>query len=116
MFEEEEEPNDGERLAEDLGPNADEPEPGSIEAEPSFDVTSGEDLVDRLPSGDEVPDEVEQRFWKTVLLLKVTLLSLTLAVLLAYFRGRYLIAGGLGALGLLAAGRTAMEIRAFYRS
>ncbi|AGN00393.1 hypothetical protein L593_02210 [Salinarchaeum sp. Harcht-Bsk1] len=91
-----------------------EPEdPGAIEAEPEFDVRTGEDLVDDLPSGAEVPADVRKVFWSSVLLLKVALVSLTLAALLAYFRGQLLLAAGLAVLGLLAGTRTVLKVRSY---
>lgn len=84
-----------------------EPEP------PSFDATSGEDLVDRLPAGSDVPEGVQKEFWAMVVLLKIALLALSLGAMLAYFRGQFLIAAGLGFLGVFAAVRLFLRIRAF---
>lgn len=84
-----------------------EPEP------PSFDVTSGEDLVERLPSDSEVPDDVRKSFWAMVVLLKIALLALSLGAMFAYFRGEFELAAGLGLLGSVAAVRLYLRVRAF---
>lgn len=90
-----------------------ESDQGSVEAEPEFDVTSGEDLVDALPSGDEIPGDVQRVFWSSFLLLKIAILALSIAAMLAYFRGQYQFAAGIAIVGLLAGGRAAIKVRAF---
>lgn len=99
--------------ADDLDDSLD---PSAHEAEPSFDVTTGDDLVDRLPSGSEVPRDVKRSFWSTLFLLKIALLSLTGAVLFAVVRGELVAAGVLAAVGLLAGSRTLLKIRRFRSS
>lgn len=80
---------------------------------PSFDVTSGDDLVDRLPSEGDVSTEVQKSFWAMVVLMKIALLALSLGTMLAYFRGQVWIAAGLGFLGVFAAVRLYLRIRRF---
>lgn len=80
---------------------------------PSFDVTSGDDLVDRLPADSDVPNDVQKSFWAMVVLLKIGLLALSLGTMLAYFRGQFAIAAGLGFLGVFAAVRLYLRIREF---
>lgn len=48
----------------------------------------------RAPGSDDVPPELLQVFWRTVVLCNVALFGLSLAVLLAVFRGDLLLAGG----------------------
>jgi len=88
-------------------------DPGDVEAEPEFDVRTGADLVDGLPSGGDVPADVKRVFWSSVVLIKIALLSLSLAALLAYFQGEFAIAAGLALVGLLAGTRTVLKIRSF---
>lgn len=80
---------------------------------PSFDVTSGEDLVDDLPSGAEVSSHVRRSFWEMVVLLKIALLALSLGIMLAYFRGRIDIAAGLGLVAAVAGVRLLWRVRAY---
>lgn len=84
-----------------------EPEP------PSFDATSGEDLVERLPSNAEVSSDVRKSFWAMVVLVKIALISLSLGAMLAYFRGQVAIGGGLVLVGALAAIRLVHRIRTY---
>lgn|GEM_PF-6281636 len=104
-----------EHPAADLTPE-DESDPGSPEAEPTFDVTTGEDLVESLPSGSEVPSEVSEAFWGAVVLTKIALISLSLAAMIAYFRGELLLAAGLAVVGVLAGARTVHRVRSFQGS
>jgi hypothetical protein len=80
---------------------------------PSFDATSGEDLVERLPSGTDVSSDVRKSFWAMVVLMKIALLSLSLGAMLAYFRGQVAIAAGLALVGGVAAIRLLVRIRAY---
>lgn len=100
-------------LADDLDESLD---PSASEPDPSFDVTTGDDLVDQLPSGSDVPTEVKREFWTAALLLKIAILALTGAALLAYFRGALVAAAVLAGVGLLAASRTLLKVRRFRRS
>jgi hypothetical protein len=94
-------------LEETFESSPNEPDP------PSFDATSGEDLVNRLPAESDVSTEVKQSFWAMVVLLKIALLALSLGAMLAYFRGQFWIAAGLGFLGIFAAVRLYLRIREF---
>ncbi|WP_248515320.1 DUF7322 domain-containing protein [Salinarchaeum laminariae] len=80
---------------------------------PSFDVTSGEDLVENLPSGDEVSADVRRSFWEMVVLIKIALLALSVGIMLAYFQGRFDLAAGLGLVAALAGVRVLLRIRSF---
>lgn len=80
---------------------------------PTFDVTSGEDLVDDLPSGDEVSSDVRRSFWEMVVLGKIALLALGVGVMFAYFEGRLDVAVGLGLVAVVAGARLRSRIRAF---
>ncbi|GAB3684128.1 hypothetical protein GCM10028857_12710 [Salinarchaeum chitinilyticum] len=80
---------------------------------PSFDVTTGEDLVDDLPSGSEVSSDVRRSFWEMVVLLKIALLSLSLGIMLAYFQGRIALAAGLGLVTAVASVRLLWRVRSF---
>lgn len=113
MSEDDDPASRAESYADDLDDSLD---PSSQEDAPSFDVTSGEDLVETLPSGSEVPAEVRRAFWTSAILLKVAILALSGAALLAYFRGELVLAAGLVAVGLLAATRTALKVRSFRQS
>lgn len=80
---------------------------------PNFDVTTGEDLVDSLPSGTEVPSDVRRSFWEMVVLLKIVLLALSVAITLAYFRGRFDVAAGLGLVAAVAGLRLLFRVRSY---
>lgn len=78
-----------------------------------FDATTGQDLVDRLPSRSAVPPELARTFWSAVLLANVALLGVSLGLLFAFFRGWSIPAGLLVLVGLVAGIRTVRRVRAF---
>lgn len=80
---------------------------------PSFDVTSGEDLVDNLPAGSEVSSDVRRSFWEMVVLIKIALLAISLGIMLAYFRGWLDVAAGLGVVAAVAGLRLVWRVRSF---
>lgn len=94
----------------------DVPDPGAEAERVEFDVTSGEDLVDRLPAESEVPKDLKRTFWRLVLQLKVAILGVSFGLLLAYF-WNWTTRGGLLVLLGVAAGVWAYRgVRRFQRS
>lgn len=92
------------------------PDPGAEAEDVEFDVTSGEDLVDRLPDESDISQDVKQSFWTVVILLDVAGISLALGLMVAYFWGWTSRGGLLVAIGLVAATGAYVRIRRFQRS
>lgn len=91
-------------------------DPGAEAEDVTFDVASGEDLVDRLPEESEVPGEVRRTFWTLVVLLKVAILGVSVGALLLYAWNWTTVGGALILLGLFAGVRAYVVIRWFQRS
>lgn len=92
------------------------PDPGAEAEDVEFDVTSGQDLVDRLPDEAEIDRELKETFWTVVVLLDVAGIAIALGLLLAYFWGWTSRGGLLVAIGLVAGVGAAVRIRRFQRS
>ncbi len=58
-------------------------------AEPDFDVTTGDELVDSLPDPSEVSRELKVAFWTVVVLTNGAILGLAVGVLLIGLLGWY---------------------------
>lgn len=93
----------------------DVPDPGSEAEDVEFDVTTGEELVERLPDPSEVPAEIHRAFWTTVLLANVALLALALGAMVWIFRGWTTRGGILVFVGLLAGIRVYLRVRRYER-
>lgn len=90
-------------------------EPGKQYEDPDFDVTTGEELVERLPDEGEIPQELAKTFWALVLLCNVALFAISLGAMLWYFWG-WTERGGLMVLvGLIAAGSAAARYWRYQR-
>lgn len=87
-------------------------DPGAEYEDPEFDVTTGEELADRLPSGNQIPDELARTFWALVFLSNVALFGVSLGAMMWYFWGWSQRGGGLLLIGLFAA---AAGARRYYR-
>lgn len=93
-----------------------EPDPGAAAEAHDFDVTTGEDLVDRLPDASEAPRQLRRRFWAVVWILKFALMATSLGLLLAYFWGWHVRGGALATAGVVAFVVAAVLVRRFQGS
>lgn len=92
-----------------------EPDPGAAAEEHEFDVTTGEDLVERLPDASEAPRSLRRRFWAAVWLLKFALLGTTFGLLLVYFWGWTVRGGALALAGIASFAVAAVVVWQFQR-
>lgn len=99
--------------AEHLEP--DEPDFGTEAETVEFDVTTGEDLVERLPDDADVPPEVRRHFWAAAVMLNVAIFTVSLAAMLAYFWGWYEEALALLAVGVVAGIGVYRQVRKLQR-